>query len=273
VTSTEAYVAAIGALHETGDEDRAGALTDYVESRTWNPGFRCWDEGFHSDRVVLFANTWMANMLHDRGFGVKAMEALSLVGRLMFTGGPGEPFGMDGIGPIAVWYEGTLSYINAGGPGSNFLFRNFLPYINPDGSVPHYNDDLGGRAGIWAEKWASLDGTSWLYYTASRRSPFEPLERDTTCDPSATEVPGLVAREVQIYPNPAGTFVNFWLPGRSKGEITIRIRDVSGRISSNFELAGTDSGFRLELTGWKPGVYLVEILSGEGTRKGKFLKL
>jgi hypothetical protein len=116
VTSTEAYVAAIAALIETGDESVANTMIQYLESRTWNDDLRSWDEGFYSDRVVLFANTWMANLLYGRGYGQKAMDALSLVGRLLFTRGPGEPYGFDGIGPIAVWYEGTLSYINAGGP-------------------------------------------------------------------------------------------------------------------------------------------------------------
>lgn len=91
VTSGEAYVAAIAALLETGDEDRANAMIDYLENRTWNPDFRCWDEGFYSDRVVLFANTWMAGVLYERGYAQKAMDALSLAGRLLFTSGPGKP--------------------------------------------------------------------------------------------------------------------------------------------------------------------------------------
>jgi len=83
---------------------------------------------------------------------------------------------MDGIVPLAVWLEGTLSYISAGGPGSIALFEEILKQIHSDGMVSHYNENLGGIGGIWAVDWHSLDGTSWLYFTTKGISPFDVSE-------------------------------------------------------------------------------------------------
>ncbi len=257
VTSSEAYVAAIAALIETGDETEADALIENLETRTWNPHFRSWDEGFYSDRVVLFANTWMANLLYQRGYSQKAMDALSLAGRLLFTRGPGEPCGFDGIGPIAVWYEGTLSYINAGGQGSNFLFRNIIPHINPDGSVPHYNDGLGANAGIWAERWASLDGTSWLYYTARGRSPFEPLETETECHPVSLMESGSSLSGITVFPNPAGLFITVQFPVALRENSRISVRDMSGRNLLIQEVPAFQHSASLDLAGFSPGIYFI----------------
>ncbi len=269
VTSSEAYVAAIAALIETGDETEAGAMIDYLESRTWNPYFRSWDEGFYSDRVVLFANTWMANLLGKRGYSRKALDALSLAGRLMFTAGPGEPYGFDGIGPIAVWYEGTLSYINAGGPGSNFLFRNIIPRINPDGSVPHYNDDIGANAGIWAERWASLDGTSWLYYSAKGRSPFEPLDREAVCDTVSVMDQGSSLSGMIVFPNPADLFITIQFPSALQENAVVSVRDVSGRILLIQDVPAFQNQATLDISGLGPGIYIIDLGSNEGmiTRK------
>jgi len=264
VTSTEAYVAAIAALIETGDEHVANTMIQYIESRTWNDTFLSWDEGLYSDRVVLFANTWMANLLHERGFNQKAMDALSLVSRLLFTRGPGEPYGFDGIGPIAVWYEGTLSYINARGPGSNYLFRNIIPYINPDGSVPHYNDDIGARAAIWAEPWASLDGTSWLYFTAAGKSPFVPLERDTICDPVSRQVPETGSLQYRIFPNPATSSLHIRFPSGQDEKQELRIMDISGKVVSANTLYPKEGTAALYITDLSPGIYLLQIGSGSG---------
>jgi hypothetical protein len=106
------------------------------------------------------------------GYETESLEALSLAGDLLYTRGPGDPYGFDGVGPLATWYEGTLSYIASNGPGSNALFSGIIPHINPDGTVPAYNENLGAIGGIWAVDWASLDATSWLYFAAARKTPF-----------------------------------------------------------------------------------------------------
>jgi hypothetical protein len=52
------------------------------------------------------------------------------------------------------------------------LFSGIKLFINPDGTVPAYNDNLGSMAGIWAVPWSSLDATSWLYYATAQKTPF-----------------------------------------------------------------------------------------------------
>lgn len=171
VTSGEAYAAAILSVYEMGDSAKANKMLDYIDSKTWNNDIRYWKESFYSNRIVLFANTWLSPFYRNTTNAQKALDALSFVGKALYTRGPGNPYGMDGIGPVAVWYEGSLSYICAGGPGSDSLFYNLMDYRYPDGTIPHYNDSVTA-AGVWSVKWSSLDGTSWLYFAATRQSPF-----------------------------------------------------------------------------------------------------
>ncbi len=176
VTSSEAYATAILSLYESGETTLGDSLYSYISSHAWDPELCCWREATYSDRIVLFANTWMSYYNFQRGETQKGLDALSLAGKVLYTHGNGEMFGMDGIVPLAVWIEGTLSYIADGGPGSISLFEEVRQQIKPDGMVPHYNENLGGIGGIWAMDWHSLDGTSWLYFTTAAKSPFDIAE-------------------------------------------------------------------------------------------------
>lgn len=176
VASCEAYAAAILSLYESGETSLGDNLFNYINTHGWDPELRCWRESTYSDRIVLFANTWMSYYNFQRGETQKGLDALSLAGNVLYTHGNGEMVGMDGIVPLAVWIEGTLSYIADGGPGSILLFEEVQKQIKPDGMVPHYNENLGGIGGIWAVDWHSLDGTSWLYFTSAGKSPFDVLE-------------------------------------------------------------------------------------------------
>ncbi|MEZ5070755.1 MAG: hypothetical protein R2751_07260 [Bacteroidales bacterium] len=270
VTSTEAHVAAYAALLECDRSEEAASLLQHLEPQVWNDGFRLWDEAYGSDRVVLFANTWMAGALAGRGYEAKSLFALSRVGRLLLTNGPACPWGMDGIGPIATWYEGTLSYINAGGPGSNTLFRNLVPFLNPDGSVPHYNDDIGGNGGIWAEPWASLDGTSWLWFTATRQSPFTPLDIPMTC-PTGTGPSGKIpSEEIALYPNPAVSVIRIETSGTFEAGAVLRVLDLSGRLCLVRELPAFQAGADLDVRALSPGLYVLEA-APVGTGKTRHL--
>jgi hypothetical protein len=173
VNSSEAYAAAILCLYESGETSIADNMYNYIYTHGWDPELRCWREATTSDRIVLFANTWMSNYLFQKGETQKGLDALSLAGKVLYTNGNGEMHGMDGIVPLSVWYEGTLSYIAVGGPGSISLFEEIRTRIHPDGMVSHYNENLGGMGGIWAVDWHSLDGTSWLYFVTSGKSPFD----------------------------------------------------------------------------------------------------
>jgi len=176
VSSCEAYAAAILSLSESGETALADKMYNYITTHGWDSELRCWREATSSDRIVLFANTWMSYYLFQKGETQKGLDALSLAGKVLYTNGNGELHGMDGIVPLSVWYEGTLSYIADGGPGSVSLFDEIRPKIHPDGMVSHYNENLGGIGGIWAVDWHSLDGTSWLYFVTSGKSPFDVSE-------------------------------------------------------------------------------------------------
>jgi hypothetical protein len=172
VSNYEGYAAALYCLSELGDTVRFASLLNRVMTSGWDNQLQCWNEGPSSSRPVLLVNAWLGAIAAHHGFADESVQALSLAGKLLYTRGPGDPYGFDGIGPVATWYEGTLSYISSEGPGSNFLFEGIRGHINPDGTVPAYNDNLGSMAGIWAVDWSSLDATSWLYFAASGKSPF-----------------------------------------------------------------------------------------------------
>ncbi len=172
VSNYEGYAATMFALLELGDTVKAKQVMDYVMNYGWDNNLRLWQEGPGSSRPVLLVNTWLAALARRMGYGNESLDALSLAGDLLYTRGVGEPYGFDGIGPIATWYEGTLSYIASNGPGSNVLFTGLMPFINSDGSIPAYNENLGAIGGIWAVDWSSLDATSWLYFASSGKNPF-----------------------------------------------------------------------------------------------------
>jgi len=176
VSSCEAYAAGILSLYESGETVLADKMYNYIKTHGWDATLGYWRESTYSDRPVLFANTWMSYYLFQKGETQNGLSALSLAGKAMYTNGNGEMHGMDGIVPLAIWYEGTLSYIADGGPGSIALFDEISQHINTDGMVSHYNENLGGMGGIWAVDWHSLDGTSWLYFVTSGKSPFDVLE-------------------------------------------------------------------------------------------------
>ncbi len=175
VTSCEAYAAVLQSLYESNESQLAEKLWDYLFDMGWDSDLNYWKEAEYSYRLVLFANTWLTPFLLKKGLIQEALDSLSLIGRILYTCGSGTPCGLDGFVPVAVWYEGTLSYISAGGPNSIELFNQLKDYIHPDGTVSHYNDS-STVGGIWAEPWRSLDGTSWLYFTASGISPFSTCE-------------------------------------------------------------------------------------------------
>jgi len=200
VSSVEAYTAAIQSVYELGDSTKALTMINYISEKTWDNDLKYWKEAIYSSRPVLFANTWMSQLMYHIPDYQKAYDALSFVGKALNTNGPGHPEGFDGIGPVATWYEGTLSYICANGAGSQMLFDSIINYRFPDGTIPAYNDNIGSKVDIWAVNWSSLDATLWLYFAAANGSPFKIYYH-------APDIPnGLEQKSTStftIYPNPS----------------------------------------------------------------------
>ncbi|MBK7378036.1 MAG: T9SS type A sorting domain-containing protein [Ignavibacteriales bacterium] len=219
VTNTEAYTAAINSVFELGDTATATTMLQYISSSTWDDHLLYWKEAIESSRPTLFSATWMAMLSYHTNDSIKAINSLSFVGKVLDTHGPGNPEGFDGIGPIATWYEGTLSYICAGGSKSQMLFDSLVNYRFADGTIPSYNDSLGGKADIWAVDWSSLDATSWLYFAAAKKSPFKQYH-------SFSFSSGLNENEVAIK-TPISIF-----PVPAKEKITITLNDVTETIRS-----------------------------------------
>jgi hypothetical protein len=270
VASCEAYAAAILGLEESGDTAHANALLRYINSHGWDNDLRCWREATYSDRIVLFANTWMAFYNFRKGETQKGLDALSLAGKVLYTSGKGDFYGMDGIVPLAVWYEGTLSYISAGGPGSNHLMEEIAGRIHPDGMVSHYNENLGGMGGIWAVDWHSLDGTSWLYFTTAGVSPFEVTEGIpvgiNTQSAVSYDAHFRIRKDLQgnIHIQPLSS---------EQQELIVRLICMDGRVFHQKKY--TCSGEELEITPnipGHPGIFLVQVNSKNGSCTKTFIE-
>jgi hypothetical protein len=175
VTDGKAYASVILSLFELGDSIKARKMLQYIDQKLWDNDLKYWKESFASPRIELFANTWLS-LLTKKNDYQKPLDALSVIGKALFTKGPGAPGGFDDYGPIATSYEGTLSYICAGGPGSNGLFYDLIKHRYADNSLPYYNDSVCNVAGIWAVKWSNLNSTAWLYFAASQKSPFDVIK-------------------------------------------------------------------------------------------------
>jgi hypothetical protein len=245
VSSCEAFAAAILSLYESGDDSRANSLLSYIQTHGWDSQLRCWREGTYSDRIVLFANTWMSNYLFQKGETQLGLDALSLAGKVLYTHGNGATFGMDGIVPLAIWNEGTLSYIAAGGPGSISLFEEMQKQIHADGTVSHYNENLGVIGGIWAVDWHSLDGTSWLYFTAKGISPFDILKVISVGVHSIPDTEQKNNFEVSIL-RTGELLIRSLLP--SQNEINIRVINLDGRILSEKKVSANSGEITLSLS-------------------------
>lgn len=256
VTSAEAYTAAIISVYELGDSLKAINMIDYISSKTWDTDLKYWKESIYSNRPVLFANTWMAQLMYLTHDYQKAYDALSFIGKAMNTKGPGKPEGMDGIGPVATWYEGTLTYICSNAPESQMLFDSIIKYRFDDGTIPAYNDNIGGKVDIWAVNWSSLDATLWLYFAATKSSPFNIYYK-------APDIPiGLNLTSISpvlIFPNPARDKFSI-SPGNNGEQINnISIYDLMGRIVIQINDPREENLIDIDLCKSKSGIYIIKI--------------
>ena len=275
VTSVEAYTAVILALLEINEKTRAISMAKYIDGLTWNPVLRYWKEYIGGNRVVLFANTWLAQLIKNNPSISaeidptlqKSKDALSFVARVLNTKGPGSPIGFDGIGPIATWLEGSFTYICAGGQASQCVFDSLVNYIKPSYAVPHYNDVVScGTGDIWAVKWISLDGTSWLYFAASNSSPF--VLSSGSCQHSSVN-PAFEVESFSVYPNPAKDGITIDMPQiPNRGSLTIYT--IQGEELIKQQIAETKT--QLDISNLVPGTYYVRLTTDMTVKVIKIIK-
>ncbi len=260
VTSDEAYCAAIIAVYELGDSAKAVNMYNYISGLSWDTNMRYWKEGMYSSRPVLFGNTWMSMLSHLTNDSLRSIDALSFAGKALYTHGPGNPAGLDGIGPVATWYEGTLSYICAGGPGSQALYDSIILYRYNDGTIPAYNDTIGGKVDIWAVNWSSLDATSWLYFASAGKSPFIKY--------LYAQIPSKIKTEndnaaFYVYPVPAADKIYFNHSTISNTLKNISIYDIQGRlVQTEYSLPGINTE-SIDVSALSNGIYFMLIDAGQ----------
>jgi len=91
--------------------------------------------------------------------------------------------------------------------------------------------------------------------------------------PNSNEViGGLAALRLLAYPNPSASYFTIELQGNQEQKIQMRVMDVSGRIIETFN--NLSSGGRLQIgSGYRPGMYLLEIVQGNECKQVKLLKM
>jgi hypothetical protein len=77
---------------------------------------------------------------------------------------------------------------------------------------------------------------------------------------STVNVPQLEASEIRLFPNPASDFINI----QAESVINeIRVFDLLGQLV--FTSVGQDNSFRFNVSDWKNGIYLVQVMTSNGS--------
>lgn len=77
----------------------------------------------------------------------------------------------------------------------------------------------------------------------------------------------ILKEELKVYPNPTSSFVN--IDAKNLTNVTIQILDIDGRVLSTQKLSKTN---QQDVSSLSPGVYVLKIISDQGTKTVKLLK-
>jgi hypothetical protein len=217
VASTENNVDAwwvMVALRRWQDADR---IQNYLLNTVWDQDLKYWWRGYAESPdpfIALDCATWVGEFAKSSRVNRPDMAkaALSFVHRaLMTTDQTYTHCGLDAMGPIGVWCEGTAEYISAGGEGSQALLNTLLALQHPNGGMPSSTEERWNCFG-WLSTMTGLAPTSWFYF-AQTKSPFADLISDNVNFTFNVMVPPATPAEDTVYI--AGNF-NFWDPGPSE---------------------------------------------------------
>lgn len=176
VPSTEGNVDVWWAMIATERFADADRIQGYLlnEATVWDANMHYWWRGFKDPVVAMDAATWLsAFSRHSRvNQSERGLAALSFVRRTLVTqSDDGTLCGMDGMGPVSVWNEGTAQYVAAGGADGKAFLDTLVAQQNPDGSMPGSPDNWASDTYGWLSHWSGLAPTAWLYF-AVKGSPF-----------------------------------------------------------------------------------------------------
>ena len=179
IPSTEGNVDAwwaMAALERWQDADR---IQQYLLNTVWDADLKYWWRGFSQQPdpvIALDCATWVGEFARtarvDRPDMAKA--ALSFARRTLMTTDDNYTYcGLDSMGPIGIWCEGTAQYVAAGGEGSQDLLNTLLALQQPDGGMPGSTEGRLSCFG-WLTTMTGLAPTCWFYF-AQTKSPFADL--------------------------------------------------------------------------------------------------
>lgn len=183
VPSTEGNVDVWWAMIATQRFADADRIQGYLlnEATVWDASMHYWWRGFEDPVVAMDAATWLsAFSRHPRvNQPERGLAALSFVGRALVTrSDDGTLCGMDGMGPVSDWNEGTAQYVAAGGANGKALLDTLVAQQNPDGSMPGSPDNWASDTYGWLSHWSGLAPTAWLYFAVKGLPFYSPLVVD-----------------------------------------------------------------------------------------------
>jgi len=176
VDSTEGNVDVWWALVSTARLSDAHRIERYLLDpvTVWDAELKYWWRGFKDPVVAVDAATWLSafarHTLVRRPERAKA--ALGFVRRaLVTTSADQTSCGLDGLGPVGIWNEGTAQYVAAGGEDAQAFLDGLLSQQNPDGSLPGSPENWTSDTFGWLTTWSGIAPTAWLFF-AITREPF-----------------------------------------------------------------------------------------------------
>ena len=89
----------------------------------------------------------------------------------MASDNSGSLCGLDGLGPVSIWNEGTAQYVSAGGPDAQDYLDVLASQQEADGSLAGSPDDWKTDHFGWLTTMHGIAPTAWFYF-AIEGSPF-----------------------------------------------------------------------------------------------------
>lgn len=176
--STEGTVDTWWAMIATGRFSDADKVASYLlSSNVWDSQLQYWYEGLNNPAIAIDCANWLSAFARYPSVNQpqRALAALSFVRKnLLTTSDSGEFYGLDGLGPVSVWNEGTGQYVAAGGPDAQTFLNTLLSQQLPNGSMPGSPDSWTTDAFGWLTPWHGIAPTAWLYF-AINGLPFPPV--------------------------------------------------------------------------------------------------